>query len=344
MRLTMRRLSWVFLALGLGLLAWLLQSMEVRQMWNAALQIGWGGLLLIPVAFLWLIPNTKAWACAFKTTGPTVAFSKLLTAHIAGESLNGLLPSSSLGGEPVKALLLQPKVTFAEALSSVTVSKTTQTLSLVIFLLGGMGLAAWQTNLPPGLWLSTAGIVAMLSFGAIMLTWGTSSGLLRDWASSSLRRWPNAEWLKSPMAHVIEIDEHLAAFYHREKKRFIASTLWHCAGLFLGFIEIYMIAYFLGLSLSPTGALIMEAVAALAAVGGFFIPGSLGTYEFGHYVAASMLGIPPASGIMICLLRRVRELFWLVIGLTLLYFHFPDVWKAATNEAKTPTELRTCDP
>lgn len=344
MRLTMRRLSWVCLALGLGLLAWLFQGVEVRAMWDGVLQIGWGALLLIPVAFLWLIPNTKAWACAFKTTATSIPFSKLLTAHIAGESLNGLLPSSSLAGEPVKALLLQPRVTFAEALSSVTVSKTTQTLSLVVFLLGGMGLAAWQTNLPPGLLLSMTGVVAMLGAGAIVLTWGASSGLLRGWAQQVLRRRPNAEWLQSLTAHIVEIDAHLAAFYRSEKRRFIASTLWHLAGLFLGFIEIYMIAYFLGLSLSPTGALIMEAVAALAAVSGFFIPGSLGTYEFGHYVAASMLGIPPASGILICLLRRVRELFWLAAGLALLYFHFPDVWKAATNEEKTPAELRTCNP
>ncbi len=323
MRLTLRWLPWASLALGLWILLWLLQSLNIRQIWDAVSQVGWRVILLIPLAFLWILPNTKAWEYSFKTPGGPLPFSKLLVARIAGEAVNDLLPSSTLGGEPIKALLLQPSVTFAEALSSVTVAKTTQTLSLAIFILGGLGLAAWQTKLPPELILAAAGVIAMLGGGAIVLAMGSSSGLLSGWAHYCLRRWPEAGWLKSLVANISEMDACLSTFYRRDKRRFIASTLWHLVGLVLGCVEIYMIGHFLGLSLSLRGALIMDVVATLAAVGGFFIPGSLGTFELGHYVAASMLGIPPPLGIVLCLIRRFRELFWLLAGLLLLYLYYP---------------------
>lgn len=333
MRLTVRWMSWAYLALGLGLLIWLLQGTELRQIWAALVQIGWRVLVLIPLAFLWMIPNTKAWECSFRSQGACVPFAKLMAARIAGESVNDLLPSSNLGGEPLKALLLRPSVKLAEALSSVTVAKTTQALAIVIFILGGLGLAAWQASLPPELVVAAGVIVAMLGTGVAVLALGSSSGLLGGWARHCQRHWPNAEWLQSLVAHALETDACLAAFYRREKGRFLASTLWHLAGLVLGSVELYLIGRFLGLSLSLPGALIMETVATLAAVGGFFIPGSLGAFEFGHYMAALMLGMPPAAGILISFVRRFRELFWLLAGLVLLYLYYPAAWKSAA----TPT-------
>ena len=323
----MRWLSWLWLALGLALLGWLMKDMELLQTAEALGRIGWRVLLLLPLAFLWMVPNTIAWKCSFKAPGAGVPFSRLLTARIAGESINDILPSSNLGGEPVKALLLSPAVTLAEALSSVTVAKTTQTLSLVIFILGGLVLAAPGVSLPPEVVLTAAGVVAGLGGGAVVLALGSSSGLLGRWTRWGLRLFPNAEWLKSSTVHILEMDASLSAFYKNEKGRFAASTLWHLLGLVAGSIELYVIARFLGFSLNLREALIMEVVATLAAVGGFFIPGSIGAFEYGHHVGASMLGLPPGSGVILSLVRRFRELFWLLAGLALLYMSYPAVWK-----------------
>lgn len=319
----MRWLSWLWLALGLALLGWLMKDMEFLQTAEALGRIGWRVLLLLPLAFLWMVPNTIAWKYSFKAPGAGVPFSRLLTARIAGESINDILPSSNLGGEPVKALLLRPAVTLAEALSSVTVAKTTQTLSIVIFILGGLGFAASRATLPPEVILTAAGVVAGLGGGVAVLALGASSGLLGRWARYGLRLFPNAEWLKSSTVHILEMDASLSAFYKKEKGRFAASTLWHLLGLIAGSIELYVIARFLGFSLNLREALIMEVVATLAAVGGFFIPGSIGAFEYGHHAAASMLGLPPASGVIMSLVRRFRELFWLLAGLILLYLLYP---------------------
>ena len=53
--------------------------------------------------------------------------------------------------------------------------------------------------------------------------------------------------------------------------------------------------------MAQLGAMIRRAVHA---------PGGVGLYEGGHYMAASLLGLPPALGLSVSLIRRVRELFW----------------------------------
>ncbi|UPT75420.1 MAG: flippase-like domain-containing protein [Elusimicrobiota bacterium] len=148
---------------------------------------------------------------------------------------------------------------------------------------------------------------------------GSSSGLLGGLAKRALRRWPQAGKLASLLGPVVAMDGCLSDFYRLHKSRFLLSTLWHLAGMILGAVELLVIARFLGLSLDVRGALIMEAVATLAAASSFMIPGSLGAFEFGHYMAASMLGLPPAAGVLISLVRRSRELFWLLAGVFLLH-------------------------
>ena len=133
------------------------------------------------------------------------------------------------------------------------------------------------------------------------------------------------------------MDGCLSDFYRQHKSRFLASTFWHLIGMILGAVELLVIARFLWLSLDVRGALIMEAIATLAAASGFLIPGSLGAFEFGHYMAASMLGLPPAAGVLISLVRRFRELFWLFAGLLLLHRLQPEAAVFRKQEAGNKT-------
>lgn len=323
----MRYLVWLPLAAGLGLLVWLLQDMDVRGMAEAVVHVGWPGLLLLPLAFSWLVPNAIAWEYSFKAPGSGVPFHRLLMVRIAGESLNDLLPSSNLGGEPVKVLLLRPQVTLPAAMSSVMVAKTTQTLSIVIFILGGLGATAWETALPTEVIVTAGGVLAMLGGGSVVLVLGAHSGLLGRFARYGVRRFPRADWLIGLANQAAALDACLSGFYATEKRRFAASTLWHLFGLIAGSAEVYFIAWLLGLPLTVSGALTMEVVTTLFGVGGFAIPGSIGAFEFGHVVSASMLGLPAASGMAMSLIRRLREVFWLLAGLGILWVRVPGVWR-----------------
>ena len=80
-----------------------------------------------------------------------------------------------------------------------------------------------------------------------------------------------------------------------------------------------MIFFMIGHRVSLREAWFIGAMAQLAAVVGLFAPAGVGMYEGGHYLAASILGLSPVLGVSVALIRRVREIFWNVIGLWLFW-------------------------
>lgn len=320
-----RWLSFGWLVVGVALLAGVARDIDAHAVWRALVEVGWRSALLIPIALVWVVPNTIAWGFAFNPPGPR--FWPLFEARIAGESLNDLLPSSNLGGEPVKALLLKPFVDFAEALSSVTVAKTTQTIAIFLFLAVGLGLSSSRADLPKEVDVAAAGVLALLGGGSAVLVFGSTSGLLARSARRVHGLFGRSDSLSPWAKSLVDADAILAGYFQRHRGRFAASTAWHLAGLVGGALEIYLIGRFLDLPLTPWEAVIMEVVTTLFGVGGFLIPGSIGAFEFGHVLAASMFGLPAHSGMSMSLLRRFREVIWLLAGLGVLWARAPGVWR-----------------
>lgn len=319
--LTLRRWSWVALSLGGVLLYWLLQRPSASRIWEDIALIGWRSLLLLPLALFWILPNTQAWSCAFLSSTESVPFRKLFLARVIGDSVNDLIPGY-VAGEPLKAGLLAPRIALGDAMSSVVLSKTTQNIALLIFLSGGLGLIAWRTRLPTEI-RSTAWAVTLLLFTAVVvLTAGSSSGLLGKWARRLQAGRPHIRWQGAALAQVVEMDVSLRAFYRDHKRQFVASTSWHLLGYVAGALELYAALCLWGFSPKGLDVLVLDVVVTLATTGAFFIPAGLGAFEFGHYVGASMIGVPPSIGISVALVRRFRQLFWSSLGLALLSFQY----------------------
>ena len=115
------------------------------------------------------------------------------------------------------------------------------------------------------------------------------------------------------------LNDSIGAFYREGKQRFLGSVLWHGAGWIAGAFEVAAIFYLIGHTVSWREAWFIGAMAQLAAVVGLFAPAGIGLYESGHYLAASALGLPPALGVTVALIRRVREIFWDCVGLWIFW-------------------------
>ena len=62
----------------------------------------------------------------------------------------------------------------------------------------------------------------------------------------------------------------------------------------------------------------IAALSVLIKGAGFFIPGSLGAQEGGYLFLVMSLGYDEVTGITFALIRRLREIIWIVIGLLIL--------------------------
>jgi hypothetical protein len=116
---------------------------------------------------------------------------------------------------------------------------------------------------------------------------------------------------------VVALDEALRAYYARPDRGAL-SVGFHLMGWLAGTAEVALILWFLDLPVTAATAVALEAGHQLARAGSFFIPARLGTQEGGNLILFSALGFPAALGVAASLLRRVREMAWVTLGLLLL--------------------------
>jgi uncharacterized protein (TIRG00374 family) len=308
----MKILRTLGILLGITLVGWLIHEVGLTSIKYTDYLLCWGYaiILLYPCTGFYL--TTLGWRWALHPGYP-VRLRTMLAVRLAGETFNSLLPSSYIGGEPVKAKLLSKWIPLREAASSVLIAKAAQSVGLLIYI--GLGLvlglpatAASAQRLQ--VWLALAVLSVGVSLFIILLANQSFTRFGR-----ALQRLTGSKWLQKQETRLASLDESLGAFYRHCKGRFFASILWHGLGWIVGMLELVIIFQLMGNAITWRQAWFMGALAQLGSVLGLISPGGIGFYEGGHYMAALLLGLPPTLGVSASLIRRVREIFWDLIGL-----------------------------
>ena len=268
------------------------------------------GLLIAFPAVLVAWFDALGWRYAFNRD--QVPLGRLLWIRLAGEAFNLTTPTAALGGEAVKTWLLRDRVSVSEALSSVIVAKTTITIAQGLLLLVGVVLA-WTTLAPDSRlliamqWLLALELLALAIF-VLAQTRGLAAFGGRVLARLGARRFER----HAGLGHV---DRALAGFYLRQPGRLGLSIGFHFAAWLLGAVETWMILWFLGSPVSLVTATVIEAFGTGIRFATFLIPGSLGALEGGYAATFSALGLGGTLGVTFSLVRRVREIVWIALGL-----------------------------
>ena len=113
------------------------------------------------------------------------------------------------------------------------------------------------------------------------------------------------------------VDDALGRFYRTAPLRLVLSIVFHFVAWLLGSLETWLILKFLGSEVSLATATVIEAFGTAIKVATFLIPASLGALEGGFLATFLALGLSPTTAISFSLVRRVREVVWIAIGLVL---------------------------
>jgi hypothetical protein len=122
-------------------------------------------------------------------------------------------------------------------------------------------------------------------------------------------------------AAAAEADALLVDFYARHRFRFALSCLCYLLAWSMGPLEILIYLRLLHQPLNWTTPLLVEALGLLLERATFLIPGKLVSQEGGKALILATLGYPAAIGFAIGLLRRLKELVWVSLGLVSLTAH-----------------------
>lgn len=314
-----RFLTWLYVGLGVGLLAWVVAEVDFDAALSAILGMGWQGLaaaFAIYLAAFYI--DSLSWHLAILRLPLTPRWSYIVwRIRMVGEAFNMVLPAGGFGGEPIKAVLLKRHhaVSYREGTVSIILARTVNLIGLVIFMLVGLILLAGHDvggRFGPfalgGFLFLTFGIGVLFAVQKFRATSRTGSRLGRTRLGARLN---------AALGHIHDVEDRLQHFYAERPWRFVPAVLLAFTNWVVGAAETYAILYFLGHPVSPGEAIIIESVNQMVRAVTFFVPANLGTQDSALIVLVGAVTGSPETGVALAAVKRIREIVFVIWGFAL---------------------------
>lgn len=303
-------------ALGIGLLAYLISKVDFHALAANRKAIGWGLLLIVAVGGLAHVVKTWAWLLTLRGERRKVGFARAFGLRLASEAIGQLGFVGMVGGETARVSLLGSGVPISAAISSVTLDRALFIATGAWVMLAGIAGIGFAVPLSHTLRIYIValaiGLVCLLAAGAFAIRrrWPVLSGSARamTWIPGFKK------WLQSKEATIVASEESIMAFCDDVPMAFWCSLLLNLLCHFLAIVEVYICLRMLGAHATLAGALVMESLTKLINVAGSVNPGNVGTYEAGNMAIGRLVRLTGAQGLLLALCRRVRAIFWAILG------------------------------
>ncbi|MBP5344632.1 MAG: flippase-like domain-containing protein [Bacteroidales bacterium] len=306
---------YILWALCLGLFAWMLLQANPRQLWQNLLDWNWILLGCIGVWLIGYLLNAASFRCILRCfssdegTKGGASFQgeeglfALMRLTIGGYALNYITPFGLLGGEPWRIHELRKVMSADRANSSVTYYAMVHVLSHILFWF--LALLAWgMLNHSFGLGEYSGWTLVGIIVGILVLLTGVVYFL------------QHKGWIQNFQV--------LARVHPR---LFLNAIGWELLSRLVNVLEYWLLMRGIlsdGLATTYGGAFLVVAFSSLFANILFFSPMQMGTREGGVYLALQWL-LPSmvtselfALSVSICFATRIREIFWIVVGLIMI--------------------------
>jgi hypothetical protein len=301
---------------GVALFAVLLWQVGTVAIAHLLLGIGWRALLLpLPHAVV-VLGETFGWWLAFAPGACPVRFAVLLRFIVAAKAIQTVTPSLSQAGELLKLYLLRRAGVRTDlAIASVVTAKTTTAAAEIAFIVLGLLISVGFVVIDPAAvaWpLAGVGVLA-LALGCA-LVW-QKVGLFRPLVWLGRQLGPLRGFIDRHGALLSSTDTMIQDYLLRHRWRFASSALTFFATWAVGAFEAWALLWMLDVPASGVAALFIQVWLVVVNRLTAFVPGNVGTHEAGALMAFAVLGLPAEAGLAFALLRRARQLVWIVPGL-----------------------------
>ncbi len=263
--------------------------------------------------------DALGWRLAFVLGQAPVGFLRLFNIRMAGEALNRITPIASMGGEPVKAMLLTRATGHAYGnLASVAIAKNTMTLAQISFIFTGIvfALIARPDRSALLLWL---GAFPGLVLTAMLVTAVLDTMFRRARRSSDSAAGGAGDRWRAVRVRVLSVWSEVADFYWNQPLAFLLSFLAFYLGWAAGAIELYLTVRALGFELDWREAFAAEALITSVTMATFFIPANVGSQEGGFALLSHLYALSEPVTLAMAVVRRCRETVWVLYGLVCLF-------------------------
>lgn len=278
--------------------------------------------VVITLSLCRLLLQTTAWSATLNGEGLSVAPGKLMGIRLAAQSMGYLTFLGAVVSEPMKIKLLG-------APTESTIKATLLDSGVYCFTAGVVAIAGCLCAALLAMrgahcaWTVVA--VSLLTFALFLMA--RSHPILSGLVRSLGRHCPT--WLTRGEAIERSIRD-----YRREQPALVRRLFWIDLGCqLLMASEVAVVLWSLHLPIAVVPVLAIDGVTRAMKMVSGWVPARLGADEGGAMSAFMVAGLSPVLGLTLALTRRMRDLLWVLIGLSWL------AWRARSVEAEKKSHV-----
>lgn len=300
-----RALRLIGLGLGIAIVAWLVARADPAALLAVFPRIGWGFLAILAARAATVVIDCAAWYCLVPPDDRP-PFRVMLPLRWIAESINTTLPAAQIGGDLVRARLLQRRIAAAgvpkagRGAASVAVDFTLSLFAQILFTLLGFVLLAWLGDANGWWW---AALSAALAPVFAVVSWEL---LVRRRLLAAVERWA-ARLHQHRLAAALQALGIALGLTARSRAALALSLSLHLSSFLAHAGELWLTLWLMGLPAGFAAATLLESLSLAARSAAFLIPSGWGAQEASLIALAAVAGLSPDTALALGLVKRARE-------------------------------------
>ena len=288
------------LLLGIAILGWLVGQADVAALLGAFPRIGWGFLLILAARAATIAVDCAAWNLLLPAR-QRPPFRVMLALRWIAESINTTLPAAQVGGEIVRARLLQQRVTApARGAASVAIDFTLSLFAQILFTLLGFVLLA-RLGDPAGWWWAAFSAALVPAFA--LLSWEL---LVRRRLLAAAAGW-SERWHQHRLAAAMHALAAALGLIGQSRVMLALSLSLHVGSFMAHAAELWLTLWLMGVPAGFAEATLLESLSLAVRSVAFLIPSGWGAQEASLVALAAVAGLSPDAALALGLVKRTRE-------------------------------------
>lgn len=310
------RLSIINIVIALVGVALLLFTVQRAGGWGAIVagiaSIGWWFAVVLLLGAFRMVCRARAWmVCA---NAPQLRFRDAFGAWLAGDAIGNLTPLGLLASEPTKILMARTRISAVTSIASVTIENLFYTASVIAVLLTGTWLLLQRANVPESLQQIAEIGLAGIAVVAVIGIWAARArpAILSRFAPMISKLAGRSD---APAEAIRDVEAQIYAVPQWPMSRITHVAFWEIAFHVAAVAEVWVVLELLDQDVTFAEAFLLESAGRFVTVAFKFVPYRLGIDEAGSGAVASVLGLSPAIGVTLALVRRLRIIILNAVGL-----------------------------
>jgi len=272
------------------------------------------------ISSLTFVPTVWRWGVVLKAHKKNIPFLSLLKYTLVGYAVSYVTPSVKVGGEPLRAYMLNKEhnVDLKTASSTIIIEKFVEFSGGAI--LGLVGLFLFFSLPGINFWLKLVMSISLfLGFLILSIIYyrtvmgrGSFSSLFVFFRLNKIAKWKNF------VLTIRGVEKHMHKFFVESKKAFVLSFLTYFLYMIMVVFEFKFLLLGLGLDESIRTVLLSITIAGFA---NFIpVPAALGFLEAGQASLFSLIRKEGSIGFALSIVSRIRALIFVAIGFSLITY------------------------